>query len=102
MRYFTIIVAVAFGMALSWIMLLNPQEALVRYNADVPGQLRIPIWQMAMWQVIFCSVAIGIAIGFLLTWGSGSDARARRDYRREPEPAPDNEPDYVLGMSRRK
>lgn len=105
MRYLTIILAVGFGMALSWVMLLNPQEVLVRLNTDGPGPIQPPVWQMAMWEVIFFAVAIGIAIGFLLTWSGGAETRNRLrslEYDRQTAVDQDNEPDYVLGMTRRK
>lgn len=106
MRYLSIILAVGFGMALSWVMLLNPQEVLVRLNTDGPeGPIQPPVWQMAMWEVIFSAVAIGFVIGSLLTWSIGAASRSRQrvvDYDRQAALDQDNEPDYILGMTRRK
>ena len=108
MRYLTIIIAVAFGMLLSWIMLLNPQIVQVRLDsigANGLSWLREPVRQLPMWQVIFWSVAIGIAIGFLLTWSNGADRRRRlRDLESELDTTvvEDDEPDYVVGLSRRR
>ena len=49
MRYLTIILAVAFGMMLSWIMLLNPQIVPVRLiTTDIPVSLDIgPVHEVA-------------------------------------------------------
>ncbi len=108
MRYLTIILAVGFGMLLSWIMLLNPQLVQVRLDsigANGLSWLREPVRQLPMWQVIFWSVAVGIAIGFLLTWSSGADRRRRlRDLEIERDNGviEDDEPDYVVGLSRRR
>jgi len=108
MRYLTIILAVIFGMMLSWIMLLNPQLVQVRLDsvgANGLSWLKEPVRQMPMWHVIFWSVAIGIAIGFLLTWSSGVDRRRRlRDLEldRDGVVVDDDEPDYVVGLSRRR
>jgi len=106
MRYLTIILAIGFGMLLSWIMLLNPQIVQVRLDsigANGLSWLREPVRQLPMWQVIFWSVAIGMVIGFLLTWSSGADRRRRlRDLEvgRDDAVTEDDEPDYVVGLSR--
>jgi hypothetical protein len=105
MRYVTIILAVAFGMILCWIMMLNPGEVLVRLDTDAMRWVRPAIWPMPLWQVIVISVAIGMAIGFLLTWGSGVEDRRRlrtMDYDKEVAAAEDDEPDYVVGLSSRR
>lgn len=108
MRYLTIILAVGFGMLLSWIMLLNPQIVQVRLDsigANGMSWLREPVRQLPMWEVIFWSVAIGIIIGFLLTWSSGAERRRRlRDLEldRDGTVVEDDEPDYVVGLSRRR
>jgi len=108
MRYLTIILAVGFGMLLSWIMLLNPQLVQVRLDsvgANGLSWLKEPVRQLPMWEVIFWAVAIGVAIGFLLTWSSGADRRRRlRDLEmdRVDPIADDDEPDYVVGLSRRR
>jgi hypothetical protein len=108
MRYFTIILAVMFGMMLSWIMLLNPQIVQVRLDsvgANGLSWLQEPVRAMPMWQVIFWSVAIGIAIGFLLTWSGGAENRRRLksfEYDKERAVADDDEPDYVVGLTSRR
>ncbi len=108
MRYFTIILAVLFGMMLSWVMLLNPQIVQVRLDsvgADGLSWLEEPVRAMAMWKVIFWSVALGIAIGVLLMWSSGAESRRRlRDfeYSRDSAAADDDEPDYVVGLTGRR
>ena len=105
MRYLTIILAVGFGMLLLWIMLLNKQLVQVNFDwggADRLGWLKQPAYQLPMWGVIFWSVGIGIVIGFLLTLGGGADRRRRlRDLEADPV-AEDDEPDYVVGLSRRR
>lgn len=108
MRYLTLIIAVGFGMLLSWIMLLNPQLVQVRLDrvgANGLSWLREPVRQLQMWEVIFWSVAVGIVIGFLLTWSGGADRRRRlRDLEveRDNSVLDDDEPDYVVGLSRRR
>lgn len=108
MRYFTIILAVLFGMMLSWIMLLNPQIVPVRLDsvgANGLSWLEEPVRSMPVWQVIFWSVAIGMIIGFLLTWSGGSDNRRRLksyDYDKDSAAADDDEPDYVVGLTSRR
>ncbi len=109
MRYFTIILAVLFGMILCWVMVLNPQ--IVQVHLDSGGSPSRPSWfeqpvrSMAMWKVIFWSVAVGISIGVLLTWSSGAESRRRlRDfeYSRDSAAADDDEPDYVVGLTGRR
>lgn len=105
MRYLTIILAVVFGMMLSWIMLLNPQIVQVRLDSGGSSWIQPAIRQMPLWQVIIWSVFIGIAIGFLLTWSGGAERRRRlRDleYDRDVEAAVDDEPDYVVGLTNRR
>ena len=108
MRYLTLILAVGFGMLLSWIWLLNPhivQVRLDRVPANGLSWLREPVRQLPMWQVIFWSVAVGMVIGFFLTWSSGSERRRRLrslEDERESTIIEDDEPDYVVGLSRRR
>ncbi len=108
MRYLTIILAVLFGMLLTWIMLLNPQMAEVRLDyapANGLSWLEEPVRKMPMWRVIFWCVAIGILIGFLLTWSGGADSRRRlrnMEYDKDAALADDDEPDYVVGLTNRR
>ena len=106
MRYLTIFLAIAFGMLLSWIMVLNQQPVQVVLDTYPSGWTDRPVRQMPLWHVIFWSVFFGLCIGFLLTWGGGSETRRRlrdleydRDTRAGRE---DDEPDYVVGLSRRR
>lgn len=105
MQYVTIILAVAFGMILCWVMMLNQGEVLLRLDTDAMTWVRPPVWPMPLWQVIFCSVAIGMAIGFLLTWGGGAESRRRLrklEYDKDTAIAEDDEPDYVVGLTSRR
>jgi len=106
MRHLTILLAVAFGMMLSWIMLLNPQIVQVRLDSNGLGWIQPAVRQMPLWQGIFWSVFIGMAIGFLLTWSGGAERRRRimRDIEDERDAidATDDEPDYVVGLTSRR
>ena len=108
MRYLTIILAVGFGMLLTLIMLLNRQIVQVNLDwagPDRMGWLREPARQLPMWEVIFWSVGIGVLIGFLLTWSTGADRRRRLrnlEIERDNTIIEDDEPDYVVGLSRRR
>lgn len=105
MRYMTILLAVAFGMMLSWIMLLNPQIVQVRLDSNGLGWIQPAIRQMPLWHVIFWSVFGGMGIGFLLTWSGGADSRRRlRDLEndRARTLVEDDEPDYVVGLTNRR
>lgn len=104
MRYLTIILAVAFGMVLSWIMLLNQDPVRVILDTNNSGWIQPAIRFMPLWQVILWSVFVGILIGFLLSWSGGADNRRRlRDleYDRDTTAA-DDEPDYVVGLTSRR
>lgn len=105
MRYLTILLAIGFGMMLCWIMLLNPQEVPVYLEPEGMGFFDQPVRQMAVWSVIFWSVAAGIAIGFLMTWSGGAGHRRRlrdMEYDKEIAAQQDDEPDYVVGLTNRR
>jgi hypothetical protein len=105
MRYLTIILAVGFGMMLCWVMLFNQQMVQVRLDRDGSQWFDQAVYAMPMWQVIFWAVALGVLIGFLLTWGGASDGRRRLrtlEYDKEAAAAEDDEPDYVVGLTGRR
>ena len=104
MRFFTILLAIVFGMMLSWVMLLNPQPVQVVLESNGLGWIQPAVRTMPLWQVIFWSVAIGMLIGFLLSRGLTADSRRRLreyDYAYGDE-VDEDEPDYVVGLSSRR
>lgn len=104
MRFFTLLLAIGFGMVLSWVMLLNPQPVQVVLESNGLGWIQPAVRTMPLWQVIFWSVSVGVLIGFLLSRGLTADSRRRLreyDYARGDE-YDEEEPDYVVGLSSRR
>ena len=100
MRTLVILAAIGFGMALSWLMLLNPQPVTVVLDAGRSGGwIDPPVRTMPLWHVIFWSVFAGIGLGLLAAWGFGADRR-RRMRELDERPGADGE-DYLIGLSQR-
>lgn len=103
MRFLTMMLAIFFGMILSWIMLLNPQPVQVVLESNGLGWIKPAVRTLPLWQVIFWAVFIGITIGFLLSRGLSADGRRRlRELEYERGLDPDDEPDYVVGLTSRR
>lgn len=104
MRVFTLLLAIGFGMMLSWVMLLNPQPVQVVLESNGLGWIQPAVRTMPLWQVIFWSVAVGMIIGFLLSRGLSADSRRRlREYEySHADELEEDEPDYVVGLRSRR
>lgn len=105
MRILTLLLAIGFGMVLSWVMLLNQHPVKVVLESGHLGWIEPAVRTMPLWQVIFGSVAVGLVLGLLVSRGLGADRRRRLrelEYEYGAEADVDEEPDYVVGLSRRR
>lgn len=102
MRLLTILVSLLVGVILCLVFLNNPQIVPFNFTRMLEGRGYPSVHPMPLWQIVFGSVALGLALGYLMgatgRTSSRESRRAKSSSRNAVIEDEGEDVDYVLGI----